>query len=379
MPSRRLVGLCKMLSGYREQPLIRFLRDPQRACQTFLSSEWEGLLRTARRANLLSRVACIVHDIGYLEQLAPKVRDHLGSALRVAESNQLSVLQEVRKVRSALAEQRVPVVLLKGAAYIAGELAPAPGRLLSDIDIMVPVGQLQVAERELVAHGWMPTKFDTYDQRYYRQWMHELPPLRHLERGTNLDVHHTILPPTAALKPDVSKLWAEVVALPSYEGVFVLSPADMVLHSATHLFHDGELENGLRDLVDMDALIRQSDNDGSFPERLVQRAIELDLSRPLFYALRYCTALLGTPFPEQASILAEKNGSPGSLLVRLMDILIVRSICAVFISETPKMTHIAKFAMYVRSHYLRMPIYLLIPHLIRKQFVSESRRQGTAR
>jgi len=368
-----------MPSGYGEQPLMRFLRDPEGSCETFLSSEWEGLLRTARRANLLSRIACIVHDIGHLEQLAPKVRDHLSSALRVTESNRLSVLQEVRKVRSALAEQRVPVVILKGAAYIAGELAAAPGRLLSDIDIMVPVGQLQVAERELVAHGWMPTKFDAYDQRYYRQWMHELPPLRHLERGTNLDVHHTILPPTAALKPDVNKLWAEVVALPSYEGVFVLSPADMILHSATHLFHDGELENGLRDLVDMDALIRQSGNDGSFPEHLVQRAVELDLSRPLFYALRYCTALLGTPFPEQASILAEKNGSPDSLLVRLMDSLIVRSICAVFINETPKMTHVAKFALYVRSHYLRMPIYMLIPHLIRKQFISESRRQGTAR
>ncbi len=373
--SRRLVGLHKLLSSYSEQPLLRFLRDPERSCETFRSSDWEGLLRTARRANLLSRVACIVQDIGHLEQVAPKVRDHLNSALRVTESNRLSVLQEVRKVRGALAEQRIPVVLLKGAAYIAGNLAAAPGRLLTDIDIMVPVGQLQVAERELVAHGWMPTKFEAYDQRYYRQWMHELPPLRHLERGTNLDVHHTILPPTAALKPDVNKLWEEVVALPSYRGVFVLSPADMILHSATHLFHDGELENGLRDLVDLDALIRQCGNDGSFPDRLVQRAVELDLSRPLFYALRYCTALLATPFPKKASILARKKGSPSSLLVRLMDGLIVQSICAVFVNETSKMTQIAKFAMYVRSHYLRMPIYLLIPHLIRKQFFFKELRQ----
>ena len=193
-----------MTSDYGGQPLLRFLRDPDAACATFASSEWESLLRTARRANLLSRIACIVHQSGLTGKLAPKVRLHLTSALRIAESNQVSVLQEVRKLRSALAEQRVRVVLLKGAAYIAGELAPAPGRLLSDIDIMVSVEQLQVAERELVAHGWMPTKFDAYDQRYYRQWMHELPPLRHLGRGTNLDVHHTILPPTAALKPDVN-------------------------------------------------------------------------------------------------------------------------------------------------------------------------------
>ena len=88
--SRRLVGLHKLLSSYSEQPLLRFLRDPERSCETFRSSDWEGLLRTARRANLLSRVACIVQDIGHLEQVAPKVRDHLNSALRVTESNMLT-------------------------------------------------------------------------------------------------------------------------------------------------------------------------------------------------------------------------------------------------------------------------------------------------
>ena len=159
--------------------------------------------------------------------------------------------------------------------------------------------------------------------------------------------------------------------MPSYDGVFVLSPTDMVLHSATHLFHDGELENGLRDLVDMDSMIREFGTDGGFPERLVQRAIELDLSRPLYYALRYCTTLLGTPFPERASSFAETHGSPGRLIIRLMDSLIMRSIGSVFGSKTPPLTQIAKFAMYVRSHYLRMPFYLLIPHLIRKQFSTE--------
>lgn len=362
-----------MVRSLDRQPLLRFLRDPDASWEKLAASEWESILRTARRANLLSRVACIVQGRGLTGKLPPKVRNHLASGLRVAESNQVSVLQEVRKVQSALVEQRIPVVLLKGAAYIAGALSPAPGRLLSDIDIMVPVGQLEVAERELVKNGWMPTKFDAYDQRYYRQWMHELPPLRHLGRGTSLDVHHTILPPTAALKPDVNKLWAQAIPLPSYDGVFVLSPEDMVLHSATHLFHDGELENGLRDLVDIDSLVREFSTDADFPDSLVRRAAELDLLRPLFYALRYCTKMLGTPFPEWALNIAERQGSPGLVLVRLMDSLIMRSIGVVFDSKTPPLTHIAKFAIYVRSHYLRMPVYLLIPHLIRKQFSTDSR------
>jgi hypothetical protein len=360
-----------MVSHWSKQPLIQFLRDPFTVCATFDLADWETLMQAARRANLLSRIACIALKDGRDTQHLPtKVCSHLNSALRVAESNQRSVLQEVRKVRGALAQQKIPVVLLKGAAYIAGEFPPAPGRLLSDIDIMVPVAQLDAAEREFVGHGWMPTKFDAYDQRYYRHWMHELPPLRNIERGTSLDVHHSILPPTAALKPDINKLWERAVALPSLEGVFVLSPEDMVLHSATHLFHDGELENGLRDLVDIDALIRQFAIDDDFANRLVLRSVELNLARPLFYALRYCKKLLATPFPIQEYRLVAKHGSPGVALLALMDVLVTRSIGAVFENAPRLSTYIAKFSMYVRSHYLRMPLYLLIPHLIRKQLLS---------
>ena len=53
-----------------------------------------------------------------------------------------------------------------------------------------------------MAHGWLRMKIDPYDDRYYRVWMHEIPPLRHRERKTEIDLHHTILPRTSRLKPD---------------------------------------------------------------------------------------------------------------------------------------------------------------------------------
>jgi hypothetical protein len=31
--------------------------------------------------------------------------------------------------------------------------------------------------------GWAATHHDAYDQRYYRQWMHELPPMQPYARG----------------------------------------------------------------------------------------------------------------------------------------------------------------------------------------------------
>ena len=78
---------------------------------------------------------------------------------------------------------------------------------------------------------------------------------RNASRGSVVDVHHTILPPTSRLHPDPGALVADAIPLPDVPGLAVLAPSDMVLHSAAHLFHDGEADNALRDLVDLRALI----------------------------------------------------------------------------------------------------------------------------
>jgi hypothetical protein len=224
------------------------------------------------------------------------------------------------------------------------------------------------AEKALFDHGWFPTKLDAYDQRYYRTWMHELPPMLHLDRGTNLDLHHTILPPTASLKPDVEKLWAEARTVEGQKYVLVLSVVDMILHSATHLFHDGEFEHGLRDLVDIDALLRQGSVEKDFWSRLIDRACALNLARPLHYALKYCREFLDTPMPEPAYADLRRVGSPGSVIAVGMDLVVRRSLGAI-LEETPSIaTRLSQTSMYVRSHYLRMPMHLLIPHLLHQQF-----------
>ncbi|MBK7422847.1 MAG: nucleotidyltransferase family protein [Propionivibrio sp.] len=75
-------------------------------------------------------------------------------------------------------------------------------------------------------------------------------------RGTTIDVqNHTILPESARIKVNTLALLDAVVAMPGYDNLYVLEPVDMLLHSATHLFHEGGLENGLRDLFDLDSLV----------------------------------------------------------------------------------------------------------------------------
>ena len=57
--------------------------------------------------------------------------------------------------------------------------------------------------------GWEWVKEDAYDDAYYRDHMHELPPLIHKERDRMIDVHHTILPLTARPRPDAEGMLAD--------------------------------------------------------------------------------------------------------------------------------------------------------------------------
>jgi len=324
--------------------------------------QWERLVRQARHGDLLARIAVQIDALGLTDQVPPQPRSHLDATRRLAAAQREEVLREVGHLRQALSALGVPVLLLKGAAYLAAHLPAAAGRMCSDTDILVPKSRLPEVESALMMHGWMTTHHSAYDQRYYREWMHELPPMEHIRRRTVVDVHHTILPETARLKPDASKLIAASRPIPGLDGVRVLAPVDMVLHSMTHLLHNEELSHGLRDLSDLDLLLRHFGQASGFWEELVERAREMDHARPLHYGLRCAYRILGTPVPERT--LAEAaHAAPGGPLSPMMDALWWRALGSQHATAAPPLTGAALFVLYVRAHWMRMPPMLLARHL----------------
>lgn len=350
--------------------VLECLLQPARAA-SLSEAEWDLLIRQGRHANLLARLDWLFAKDASIAAPAWAER-HLEAARRVSERQQIAVCYEIGQISQALRNLQQPVILLKGAAYVATGLPPFHGRMFSDIDFMVPKAVLERAEQGMLMGGWMSGHHDAYDQRYYRTWMHELPPLRHRRRGTVVDMHHTILPETAQLNPDAAKLIAAAVPVAGSEHVYVLAPLDMILHSATHLFHDGELENGLRDLVDLDALLRHFSTEAGFWSCLQARALELDLQRPLYYALRYAAAMLATPVPAEALAAAAQHAPR---LAGVMDALFQRALRPDHASCDDAFTGMARWLLYVRSHHLRMPPHLLLPHLLRKAL--KRRREST--
>ena len=345
--------------------LLLALRDPC-AMVGFDNNTWDLVIRQALSARLLGRLGALVQAHGIENQLPEAVNRQLHALLTLAEQQHRAVHWELIQLTLTLAPLKGPVVLIKGAAYTAADLAPAQGRLFSDIDILVPKSQVDAAEAALLLGGWNSNVHDAYEQRYYRKWMHELPPMFHIRRQTVLDLHHNILPETARIKTRPDLILAASRQLEDFPRFSIPSPADQILHSTTHLFHEGEWDHGLRDLVDLDALLRQHSQDPAFWDTLLHRARELGLGKPLYYGLRYCQTLLATPMP--ANILESCPERPGWISAWAMDRLFLPAFGTAHHSCRTKTSGLAAFCLYIRSHWLRMPLHLLLPHLVRKSW-----------
>lgn len=337
--------------------LLEALRDPVSVFALSLR-DLESLIHEAKRLDLLARLAEDLEATGQLDRLPRRAQDLLFDAKTYAHVNQTDIRFEVNRVMRALVALEVPLILLKGGAYILAGLPPARGRLAADLDIMVPQAWLAQVEQALLRAGWEQAELSAYDEHYYRAWMHEVPPFIHPERGVTLDLHHTILPRTSRYHPDPKALAEAARPLPGGR-LKVLCPADMVLHSAVHLANEEVNDASLRNLLDLRDLLQEFGGRPAFWDELTQRAALHGLQRPLAYVLRCLQALLGVSLPAETQRLAAPSGGMGTA--------IVDGLFATAITPRRKRRSLlqggARLALYMRAHWIKMPLAQLAGHL----------------
>ncbi|MGB0750008.1 MAG: nucleotidyltransferase domain-containing protein [Magnetospiraceae bacterium] len=347
--------------------LPRVLTQPDHVCD-LSPLQWDRLIRLAKTANVMPRLSYLLQQNDLIDAVPAPARWRVVAEIRAAEKYRLDTLRELDHLAEALKEIKAPVCLLKGAAYVAANLPAAKGRTFSDIDIMVPKEALAETEAAVRRHGWMLSKENPYDDQYYRRWMHQIPPLQHIFRGSTLDVHHTITPETAKFPVNARKLFERAVDIGGALPFKVLSREDLVIHSATHLFLEGETNNGYRDLSDLSLLLAEFSRDPNFFDAVLTRSRDLNLQTPVFYALYFLRRWYGLVLPDaidqQLEILAPSRFSWSCLRW-----IFRRALPPKHGMVETSSGDFARWLLFVRGHYLRMPLRLLIPHLTRKALI----------
>lgn len=354
---------------------LQALHDPSMALRWSLA-EWERVVRISRRLRLLARIAERIDSAGILGRVPAPVRRHLVSAQRVSKWRQSALLWALERIEPLFPPSTYPRVLLKGAAYMGQGLPIAAGRVPADLDILVPREHIDDAQSRLIAAGWAVIELDPHDERYYYDWSHEIPPLRHPAHRIELDLHHNILPPVAKTRVDADVLLERLrpSRWPSWQ---VLDPTDQILHSAAHLFLDSEARDRIRDLVDLDGLIRHfASEPAAFWPCLVTRAKELGLEEPLALACHFCVAWLGTPIPEDARTAIAAIG-PGPVRRAWLLPLLESVLMPCEPDDVSPLTQgMAAALLLVRYQRQRLPLRLLVPHAWHKLGIGRRQRHA---
>ena len=355
--------------------LLRAILKPE-SMLSCNNAEWELLLSMARRSRLLGYLATELHRSNSLGKIPARVTRIL--RCRLAEISRLhdQALWELNRIGWALEGSKIPVIVLKGVAYLFADLPAARGRYFADVDLLIPRGCMDEFESLLLARGWRHPQLSAYDDHYYRAWSHEIPALVHSERTTEIDAHHTLAPLTSRIKVDAQALFDRAISA-GHEDFKILCPVDMALHCAVNLFQNNVLSDDLRDLLDLHEMFLQfSNTDPDFWMLLVARANDLHLGEPLFYGIQFARRLLKTPVP--ANVEQGLTQRPYRLAQWLMHRLVPLALLPLHPEAPSYRARLARLLLFYRSHWIRMPLHLLVVHVSYKFWGMLLSRSGGA-
>ena len=336
-----------------EDDFINCFLNPQ---LSLIQSEgwWIAFIQILRFERLLSVFAFKCELACIMELLPSFVQEHLINAQVLSERQEEQLKYEVTVLCATINEVTGSFLFLKGAAYCLADMSVAKGRLFSDVDILVPKDMLSNIEKKLFLKGWISKAVNSYDDNYYRSWAHEIPPLIHARRGTVIDIHHNLVPPISGKAPDIRAFWEETEIV---NGFNVLKPHAMLLHSCIHLIFNETFIHSHRDLYDIASIINDFGNE-VFWEETVELANRTGFYTELFLACRYSSLKLKFDLPP---IIVERLPF-SSMRLKFYDAIFSRALAPHHPLCIVKGRSIANFIAWVRGHWCKMPLLILIYH-----------------
>ena len=222
---------------------------------TLTLRDWDILLLLASHLELGSQLATSILRATNPPTLPPEVSPTLNHAIQAVAFNHKLHKFELRFLKRIAEASNTQPILLKGAAYLACNHPWADGRKTNDVDLLLASKSLDGFEAALRSEGYEPDdELSASDRRYYRKWLHELPPYKHSYRKLEVDVHFRLLPVSDPKSFPVEDWIERSRSLNDPNPFRVLDPVDQVLHAIINLGHTGEFRRATRDTWDISCL-----------------------------------------------------------------------------------------------------------------------------
>ncbi|WP_158971610.1 nucleotidyltransferase family protein [Paraglaciecola sp. L3A3] len=329
----------------------------------FTPKQWQQLVLILRHQQLLACYSAVFKQAGIFQKIPQQAQRHFLNADVLVANHKKQVMFEAAELQREIGDKQQYLIFLKGAGYTLSKTRVGDTRVYNDIDILSDKSSIDEIEKKLCLFGWLSEELTEHDEKYYRKWAHEIPPLRHGKRGTIIDIHHNIVPIISGRQLDANQFATHSVT--TEDGFQILSFAAMTLHSLIHLFFNEDVKKGYRDIIDIHTLMTYH-SEGDYWQELLSLSKETGFELELFLACRYVQQILKTRIPEEITEQVAKN-IPWN--IGYLDFVYKKVLLPSHPSCRPKFFALAEFLVLLRGHFQKMPLHILIFHLTTKSLV----------
>jgi hypothetical protein len=283
--------------------------------------EWEALLGLSRRLDVAPLLYQRLQAGGADTATPPAVGRVLRECYLATAASNLRFYRELQALLGALRAAGVRVMVLKGAFLAEVVYRNVALRPLGDLDLLVPVEELDKAVECLRARGYHCLR--PFDVEVHARVRDQLPGFFRTGAAAMVDLHYGVAAPRPGHAVDVQGLWERCVpARVAGTEVLSLCPEDLLLHLCGHLAYQHEFAFGLRPLCDIAATVEHYGADLRW-EALIARAGEWRWQRGVYLALLCARDLVGAPVPSEV-LEAMRPAGPDADLRQAARALIVQ-------------------------------------------------------
>lgn len=345
--------------------LYQLMLKPKSGTELSLQ-QWQDAVFILREAKVLGSLYHAAIRNNCFDSYPKAVQRHIYSAHVYAKRQATQIGYEAKELQKLFEQVDVTAIFLKGAGYTLRHSVNGFGRVCSDLDVLVTKQDLTKAETHLKSNRWRSEELSDYDEKYYREWAHEVPPMFQINRATVLDMHHNIYPPISGRAPSVEQFFDSREQTES--GCFVLDPACTILHSAVHMFTNEDSSSWMRDLLDIILLLEEFGDEDTW-QKLMKLALDINFAAELAFCIAAVKYYSNLELPNAADeFISDQKFN--FLQTWLMETVFINAIVPEHDSVNKFKNRLAKQVVYFRGHWIKMPVPILIKHFAIKSFLA---------
>lgn len=220
------------------------------------------------------------------------------------KKNTFQMLQlsgEMEQISRLFSENQIRLLFLKGPAIAADIYGDISLRTSKDLDVLIPINNLEKAEKLLLSLGYEKEEIPNVLNEW--KWRYHHVTYFHPQKNIQIEIHWR-LEPRPSMEPTFNQLWGQkrVSTITSYP-VYILGKEDLFLYLISHGARHGWFR--LRWLVDIDQMLRKG-----FDLEKTNIILKNHRKRHLGgQALILTSTLLDTPINDKMKILTEGSRS----------------------------------------------------------------------